>query len=370
VKEGCFAPGGGKENDAPEWWKKQQSRKKPELSKTVNAAKEEDNDLSNGELNYAFLSVLVADDNFSNLDNKLDIPIANNPDNLKDVALAVTSDFKDSHVLASAPAQYGGTIVDCGASSHFTPLKDQLTNYKSILSAPIRAADGRVFYAQGQGDLKVNLPMGPKLKPTPIMLKNVYYSDAFAFTLISVTRVTHAGFKLEFEDAHCSILSPLPNCKVFRRVQAVRGLYRVTESFPSHSSKLTAASSEGKITLEEFHSIMNHHNYTDLKYMIRHGMVLGIKVNLDSKPSQCTICIHAKATRHPFPKKSDKENIKAYGNKAVSDVWTSPVQLLGGAKYAILYQDCHSNEHRLYFAKKKSEALAKYKWYESWAKVQ
>ena len=162
--------------------------------------------------------------------------------------------------------------------------------------------------------------MGPKLKPIPITLKNVYYSDVFAFTLISVMCITHAGFKLEFEDAHCSILSPLPNCKVIGRVQVVCGLYCVTKSSPSYSYKLTTASSKGKITLEEFYSIMNHHSYTNLKYMIRYSMVSGIKVNLDSKPSQCTVCIRAKATCHSFPKKSNKENIKAYGDKAVSDV--------------------------------------------------
>ena len=119
------------------------------MSKTANTAKEEDNDPFNSESNYTFLSTLVADNNFSDLDNKLNIPIANNPNNLEDVALAVISNFKDSHALASALAQHGGTIVDCGASNHFMPLKDQLTNYKSILSAPIWATDGCVFYAQG-----------------------------------------------------------------------------------------------------------------------------------------------------------------------------------------------------------------------------
>ncbi|KAH6892831.1 hypothetical protein BKA70DRAFT_1119074, partial [Coprinopsis sp. MPI-PUGE-AT-0042] len=69
------------------------------------------------------------------------------------VALAVTSDFQDA--LASTPERYGGTIVDCGASSHFTPLKDELINYQSIKPEPIRAADGRVFYAEGRGDLKI-----------------------------------------------------------------------------------------------------------------------------------------------------------------------------------------------------------------------
>ena len=162
--------------------------------------------------------------------------------------------------------------------------------------------------------------MGPKLKPTPITLKNIYYSNMFTFTLILVMHVTCAAFKLEFEDIHCSILSPLANHKVIGCIQAVHGLYCITESFPSYSSKLTAASFEGKIMLKEFHSIMNHHNYADLEYMIRHDMVLGIKVNLNSKPSQCTICIHAKATHHLFPKKSDKENIKAYNNKAVVDI--------------------------------------------------
>jgi len=115
----------------------------------VNATKKEDNDPSNGKSNYMFLGALVANNDFSDSDDKLDIPLTNNPDNLEDVALAVTSNFKDGHALTSAPAQYSGTIINYGASNHFTPLKDQLTNYKSIPPAPIWAVDGHVFYAQG-----------------------------------------------------------------------------------------------------------------------------------------------------------------------------------------------------------------------------
>ncbi|KAH6901143.1 hypothetical protein BKA70DRAFT_1108939, partial [Coprinopsis sp. MPI-PUGE-AT-0042] len=89
------------------------------------------------EANYAFLGALAADQDFS--DSEIDIP---------DIP-------SDDDALASTPERYGGTIVDCGASSHFTPLKDELINYQSIKPEPIRAADGRVFYAEGRGDLKI-----------------------------------------------------------------------------------------------------------------------------------------------------------------------------------------------------------------------
>jgi hypothetical protein len=41
VKEDCFASGGGKKRDAPDWWKKQQS-KKSGPSKSANVAKAKD----------------------------------------------------------------------------------------------------------------------------------------------------------------------------------------------------------------------------------------------------------------------------------------------------------------------------------------
>jgi hypothetical protein len=97
-----------------------------------------------------FLGALAA--NYDSSNSKIIIS-DNISSNFKNVALAVTSDFHNSElqkVLTSGSVEwYSGTIVNCGASSHFTPLKEQLTNYKPIMPSPICIANGCVFYTEG-----------------------------------------------------------------------------------------------------------------------------------------------------------------------------------------------------------------------------
>ena len=50
-------------------------------------------------------------------------------------------------------------IVDCSASSHFSPDKFIFINFETISPEPIRAADGHTFSAIGCGDLVVTLPL-------------------------------------------------------------------------------------------------------------------------------------------------------------------------------------------------------------------
>ena len=99
-------------------------------------------------------------------------------------------------------------IIDCGASSHFTPDRNSLTNYQELTALPIRAADGRTFPALGCGDMQIHFPMGNSKKPTLITLKDVYYSPHLAFTLVSCTRMTRVGFKVLLEGSECKVYSP------------------------------------------------------------------------------------------------------------------------------------------------------------------
>jgi hypothetical protein len=88
---------------------------------------------------------------------------------------------------AHAISKHAGTILDSGASRHFTPDRSKFLNYKELINPkPIRATDGHMFSALGKGDIQVKLPNGDQ-KPTPITLKNAYYSPHMAFTLMSVS---------------------------------------------------------------------------------------------------------------------------------------------------------------------------------------
>jgi hypothetical protein len=332
----CFTKGGGKEKEAPEWFKKLAARKAASASAHVTDNGNDDDE------NYAMLTYSLPDD---------------------PTALVITSDFKAE---AHAISREHGIILDSGTSHHFSPDCSKLMNYREISPKPIRAADGRTFSALGKGDLKVELSNGDQ-KPTPIMLKNVYYSPHMAFTLMSVSCIDQAGFSLFIKGGTCIIRSSKSN--VVGRIPLVRGLYRIGSSF-GPSSTPSANSASKLMSISDLHRKLGHINHNDLRKMVKAEMVTGINVNLDSKPEFCEVCVKAKAEQKPFPKKSETAYTK-YREKVVSDLWgPAKVESLGGKKYYFLFKDLSSPEEKVYFLRAKSEAFINYKKYEAWALTQ
>ena len=113
TKDQCFAKGGGKEKEAPEWFKKMSERKVTLAS--VNTVEKTENDNSE---NYAMFTY--------------DLP--DNP-----TALLITPEFT---VEAHAISHSSGIILNSGASRHFTPEHSKLLNYREIEPEPIQAAYG------------------------------------------------------------------------------------------------------------------------------------------------------------------------------------------------------------------------------------
>src|SRR5271168_4870543 len=260
TKENCFAKGGGKESEAPDSWKKK-FRKDESKGTAANTVKKE-------EENVAFLAYT---ENF---------------------ALAVTSDFQ-KEALATGILKRG-TIIDCGASSHFSPEREKFLNYQELSPIPIRAANGRTFHALGKGDLKVLLPMGKDTKPIPVTLKDTYYSPQMAFTLISVTRMTNAGLSCTMKGKTCTITSP--SNKIIGCIPKIRGLYRVTDTTTTKTEAESANTISQLLTISQLHRIMGHINHNELRKMVKEGIVEGINLNMDSKPEFCDVCVQAKAT--------------------------------------------------------------------------
>jgi hypothetical protein len=178
----CWRKGGGLEGKAPDWWvgkekdAKEKKPKKDESTNTTEKASQSDNESDN----YAMLGYTL-------------------PKNLS--ALICTSDFKHKALIVD---KSNGTIFDCSVSSHFTPERSKLLNYQEINSEPIRSADGHTFSATGKGDLKLELPNGNQ-KPTPVTLKNMYYSPHLAFTLMSVGTMDQNRYDLRIKEGKCVI---------------------------------------------------------------------------------------------------------------------------------------------------------------------
>src|SRR6266540_1960002 len=180
--------------------------------------------------------------------------------------------------------------------------------------------------------------------------------------------MTRVGFKVLLEGSDCTIYSP--TYKAIGIIPKIQGLYR----FGNPKTKVptpTANVASNQISITVLHRRMGHINHDDLKKMVKEGLVKGIDLNLNSTLDFCKMCVEAKATRKPFPKKSTTENVKTYGDKVMADIWgPAEVESLGRKKYYLLFQDQHSHEEHVYFMVKKSETIENYKQYEAWAKVQ
>ena len=343
TKDQCFEDGGGKADQAPEWWKKKKAKGK---KGSANVAEDKTADKNEPE-DYAMLATTDPD----------------TPDDT--TALTCTSDFRSEALAAS---NHSGIIIDSGASRHFSPDRSKFLNYKEFSNhEPIRAADGRTFYALGKGNIQIILPNGSN-KSMRITLKEVYYSPIMAFTLISVSCVDRAGFSLLIKGGICEIRTAVSI--IIGRIPQTRGLYRVSDSKipsrPTHSANVA----ERQISINELHRQMGHVNHKDLRRMVEKGMITGINLDMSSKAEFCKSCMKVKATHKPFPKES-KTKYKTYSDKVVSDVWgPAPVKSLGGKSYYLLFKNLFSHKERIYFIKQKAEVFNHYKKFEAWVKVQ
>ncbi len=133
-------------------------------------------------------------------------------------------------IAASDARTSGGVeseLYDSGASRHMSPFRHRFVSYRPIDPRPITAADKRVFYAVGTGDLQVEVPNGES--SSSVVLRDVLHAPDMALTIVSISRITKAGCAVSFEGDACKIKNKAG--KVIGVVPAsANGLYRVDHS--------------------------------------------------------------------------------------------------------------------------------------------
>ncbi len=281
----CFAKGGGKEHEALDWWKQKQEAKAKETKKSesANAATAS---LSKCE-NHAYVMVGPAD--FVPLDDEgFDSLIITSGHNHEAYGVSSSTDL----------------IVDCSASSHFSPDKFKFINFKAISPEPIRATDGHTFSAISHGDLIVTLPVKDGEYGPQVTLKRVYYAPKMAFTLVSVACLDKAGCSLTIEDGQCIIRSPRPYRTILGFVPRVNNLYYLdssaiqTPKLPKHYASVAS----GPISINELHRCIGHVNFQTLgKWFVRVPSKVWNWIPLQ-RPHSAKLACEGKPTGKLFPK--------------------------------------------------------------------
>jgi hypothetical protein len=229
-------------------------------------------------------------------------------------------------------------LYDSGASKHMSPFRDRFTSYQAIPPRAITAADKRVFYAIGTGDLEIEVPNGES--STSIMLKDVLHAPEMGTTIVSVNRIVKAGYAVTFKDNTCQIRNK--SDKVIGTIPASQnGLYKVNRV-------CAAATPEERVDLATLHRRLAHIAPDAIRKMVKGGAIEGIELIDNGSTLICEACEQAKATRKQIRKEREAPLADKFGDKVHTDLWgPSPVPSLGGRAYYVTFTDDYSRFTKL-----------------------
>jgi transposase InsO family protein len=251
-------------------------------------------------------------------------------------------------------------LYDSGASRHMSLFRERFTTYRDIPARPITAANNRVFYAIGTGDLEIDVPNGAS--SSKVLLRDALYAPDMGLTVVSIGHIVKAGCTVQFEDGTCKISR---NGRTIGNVPAsANGLFKVEHA-------LAAAESLEHVDILTLHRRLGHISLNVIRTLIRNKAVSGIHL-IDDHPSYaCDSCEYAKTTRKPIQKQREGLQADSFGDEIHTDVWGwSTTESLGGRRYNVTFTDDHSRYLWIEPLRTKDETFEAYKAFAAWAKTQ
>jgi len=254
-------------------------------------------------------------------------------------------------------------LYDSGTSRHMTPFRNRLINFTSIDSRPIRAADKRIFHAIGKGDMRIEIPNGRST--TTILLKDVLYAPDMGLTIISISRITAAGYSTLFHANFFRIFNHRNSCIGHIHVTS-NGLYQV-----DHEESALAAEIKEKLSLLELHRKMGHIAPDAVRKLVKEGRVVGIELEDEGEMGACESCEYAKTTRKKVRREREEPRVSHFGNEIHSDVWgPSPIETINHRRYYVSFTDDHTRYTHITLLTTKDKTFEAYKHFEAWAATQ
>jgi len=122
-----------------------------------------------------------------------------------------------------------------------------------------------------------------------------------AFTLLSISRLDKADYKVIFHKQMCIIQDP-KGCTI-ATIPHSEGLYHVVASMQTKNGHHANAAAE-KMNINEAHQKLGHVSSAAIRHAVSKCFITGINLDYSSKPEFCKACAKAKSARQPFQKES------------------------------------------------------------------
>jgi transposase InsO family protein len=278
---------------------------------------------------------------------------------------AFTTTFDSAALIKTGNPLIETELFDSGASRHMSGYRHRFVNFVEIEPKPITAADKCQFYANGKGDMYLEVPNGNG--HSKVLLHDVLYSPTMGITLVSIGRITSAGSSVLFHGETCQIYGPSKT--LFAQILKRGGLYRNYSPAPDRAGY--AVKAKEVLSIDEVHQRLGHIGHEHLRQLIKRGLVTGIELDEESKPTFCESCEWGKKHRKPIQKVWEDPKPKAVGEEVHSDLWgKAPVKTINGREYASTFIDGCSSHTRVFLMWAKDETFDSYKTYKAWLKTQ
>src|ERR671929_620035 len=252
--------------------------------------------------------------------------------------------------------------TDTGATSHMTPHRSWIRNYTPY-KVPIKLADSRVIYSEGVGSVLFRPIINGQIH-RDVEFSRVLHVPALRNNLLAVLYLTkHKSFDVHISGDNID----------FERNKTVLFTASINNDNIGYLNGSTIDLNESvhlastlPLDLSLWHKRLGHHNYDDIKLMIRQNLVDGLVLDSKAKPDPiCEPCLAGKMHANPFP--SSNNRATELLELIHSDVYTVGTTSHGGFNYWVVFIDDYSRFKAAVPMKRKSDTFAAFKTFKAYA---
>ena len=197
---------------------------------------------------------------------------------------------------------------------------------------------------------------------TTVLLKDVLHCPDIGLTLVSIGKITAAGYKVIFRGPTCRIYDSKD--KIIGQINARNGLYHVNHEAIINTAMI--GETPEVLTIKELHRRMGHIAPETTKQMVSNGVIKGIEIDSAMTIQHCNFCEYAKVMCKPIRKFCETLRAANSGDEIHLDVWgLSPVQTPGHKEYYVSFTDDCTRWTHLQLLATKDRVFEAYKNFEA-----
>ena len=257
-------------------------------------------------------------------------------------------------------------LIDSGASSHFSPFREDFIEYKPLKE------QRSVSLASNVSCKIVGIGIVPITSKTRngefrIKLHDVYHVPAFNFRLLSIAKMEMKGYKIVIKKGVCRVFNDKDLV-----IEATRGdsnLY----ALPTDELSAQRCSGSKCLNVGNWHERLGHVNVDTIKLMQNKNLVIGLEGRESKETGEtvmCESCIKGKGTRKSFPKTGNLQSNHLLDLVHTDVCGPMPIESNGKYLYFVTFIDDFSRRATIYFLRRKDEVLECFKKFKAMAEKQ